>query len=49
MLLYTENLTKKYGRQEAEIIALDHVENLCQKGRVFVHNGGIRQWKINAS
>ncbi|MBD5487171.1 MAG: ABC transporter ATP-binding protein [Lachnospiraceae bacterium] len=32
MLLYTENLTKKYGRQEAEIIALDHVEISVKKG-----------------
>lgn len=32
MLISTENLTKKYGSQESEIIALDHVEISVNKG-----------------
>lgn len=39
MLIHTENLTKKYGSQEAEIIALDHVEISVKRGEFLAVMG----------
>ena len=47
-ILRVENLTKIYGKDESQVIALDNVSFTVNKGEFVAIVGASRKWKINS-